>query len=211
MAEDASLDTQAQADATPQKRLDRWLLEIKLAKKREREWRIKAVEVWDRYRGHNKKKNTFNILWSNTEVLRPALYNSPPKADVRRRFRQSDILGKAVSELMERSISFCADAYDLDVCIKQNVLDGLLPGRGLSRVCYVPKIKTKAAEGKTEEEGSEQDGSEAFSGEREEVEYEQALCEHVQWDDFLHGPGKTWDEVQWVAFRHRLRRDDLCE
>jgi hypothetical protein len=141
------------------------------------------------------------VLWANTEIMRPALYNSLPKPDVRRRFRQKDILGKAVGEVMERSLTYCADAYDMDNCLQNDVLDALLPGRGLSRVRYVPKFK-KAEAAETDE---------AFEGDREEVEYEQALCEHVQWDDFAHGPGKTWEEVQWVAFKARLNRDDLIE
>ncbi len=236
--EESSLNTIAEADATPVKRARRWLLEIKLAKKREKDWRLKAVSILDKYRGRNVKKNSFNILWSNTEVLRPALYNSSPKPDVRRRFRQSDMLGKAVSELMERSLAYCVDAYDLDLCVKGNVLDGLLSGRGWSRVRYVPQFKpsstpttTSAASPELPAGGAKPpplvppsiakqpgsaaepatDGAEAFGGEREEVDYEQALCEQGQWDDLLHGPGKTWDEVQWVAFRHRLRRDDLIE
>ena len=224
--EESSLNTVAEADATPEKRVRRWLLEIKLAKKREKEWRLLALQILDKYRGHNRKKNSFNILWANTEVLRPALYNSPPKPDVRRRFRQTDLLGKAVSELMERSLTYCADAYDLDHIIKGNVLDGLLQGRGWARVRYVPQFKpSAAAEPDSASSGSvsspasppqaaepeAQDGQEAFGGEREEVDYEQALCEQGQWDDLLHGAGKTWDEVQWCAFRHRLRRDDLIE
>ena len=227
--EESSLDTVKEADATPAKRARRWLLEIKLAKKREKDWRLTAVEVIEKYRGKKRKKNSFNILWSNTEVLRPALYNSPPKPDVRRRFRQSDMLGKAVSELMERSLSYCADAYDLDRVIKGNVLDGLLSGRGWARVRYVPQFKTSAAPQKaasaspasatasspvqppTPAGAAEPDEADAFAGDQEEVDYEQALCEQGQWDDLLHGPGKTWDEVQWVSFRHRLRRDDLIE
>lgn len=193
----ADEDTRAEVDSTPAKEARRWLLEIRLADKRERDWRKTARDILNRYRGKDRKKNSFNILWANTEVLRPALYNSTPKPDVRRRFRQNDALGKAVAEVAERGISYCVDAYDADNYIGNDVLDALLPGRGLSRVRYVPSIK--------------QVEGEAFDGKREEVEYEQALCEHVQWDDFLHGPGKTWEEVQWNAFRCKFSRDELRE
>lgn len=225
--EASSLDTVAEADKTPAKRAQRWLLEVKLAKKREKDWRLKAEEVLLKYRGKNRKKNSFNILWSNTEVLRPALYNSTPKPDVRRRFRQSDLLGKAVSELMERSLTYCADAYDMDACVKANVLDGLLPGRGWSRVRYVPQFKappgaqelpaSQSEAGSvpstalTAQQPSAPEGPQDADGAVDEVDYEQALCEQGQWDDLLHGPGKVWAEVQWCAFRHRLRRDDLIE
>lgn len=175
-------------------------MEIKLAQKREKDWRDQASKVIDDYRGKKQIKNSFNILWANTEVLRPALYNSTPKPDVRRRFRQEDKLGKAVSEVMERSVSYCVDAYDIDNCLQNDVLDALLPGRAVTRVRYQPKIKEVAS-------ATPDDAS----GTREEVEYEQAFCDHVQWDDFLHGPGRVWEEVPWEAFKHRLTKDDLIE
>lgn len=213
MAEDSALDTREEATASPAIELRRWLLEIRLAKKREKKWRKKAEKVIRRYRGtegddDTARKNSFNILWSNTEVLRPALYNSTPKPDVRRRFRQSDMLGKAVGEVMERSLTYCVDAYDLDNCLQNSTLDALLPGRGIDRIRYVPKFKQIP---KPKEENESPHEEEPFEGTREEVEYEQALCDHVQWDDFLHGPGKVWEEVQWVAFKQRPTRDDLIE
>ncbi len=209
MAEDLAVDTQKEAEETPQKSVRRWLLEIKLAQKREKDFREKGKNILKKYRGQDRKKNSFNILWANTEVLRPALYNSPPKPDVRRRFRQNDALGKAVSEVMERSLSYCTDAYDLDDCLKMDVLDALLPGRGISRVRYVPTLKSVGGSPDTDEENPHEE--EAFEGDAEEVEYEQALCEHVQWDDYLQGPGKEWTEVMWQAFRHRPTKDDLIE
>ena len=220
MADDLSLNTKAEADATPQKKVRRWLLEIKLAQKREKKWREQAADILNVYRGKSgndgaPKKNSFNILWSNTEVMRPALYNSTPKPDVRRRFRQNDLLGKAVSEVMERSTTYCIDAYDLDNCLQNDVLDALLPGRGISRVRYIPQfaeVAAKPVDAENHPESAEMpNDEEAFEGDREEVDYEQALCEHVQWEDFLHGPGKTWEEVQWVGFRQRLTHDDLIE
>lgn len=211
MAEDLALDTKAEAGKTPERAVRRWLMEIKLADKREKDWRKEARELLTTYRGNTTKRNNFNILWSNTEVLRPALYNSTPKPDVRRRFRQKDILGKAVSEVLERGLSYCVDAYDLDNCVQGDVLDSLLPGRAVSRVRYIPKYKgaAPAAMPEQKEAAETPHKDEAFEGHTEEVEYEQALCEHVQWDDFLHGPGKVWEEVPWVGFRQRLTKDDL--
>lgn len=211
MAEQLAVDTKAEASASPEKNLRRWLLEIKVAEKREKEWRATAKKVIDTYRGTKARKNSFNILWANTEVLRPAIYNSTPKPDVRRRWRSEDILGKAVSEVMERGLTYCVDAYDLDSCLKNDVLDALLPGRGLSRVRYIPQIKTVPAASPGAPPAAADAVGEAFQGTHEEVEYEQALCDHVQWDDFIHGTGKTWQEVPWVGFRHKLCKDDIIE
>lgn len=204
-------DTRAQADESPDRQVRRWLLEIKLARKREQDWRKESEQIWARYEAADNLPNSFDILWANTDTLRPALYNSSPKPDVRRRFRQSDMLGKAVGEVMERGLHYCVDANDFDDTIKLDVLDGLLPGRAMSRVRYVPSFKQVGVTAETHEEEAEEGTHEAQEGNAEEVEFEQCTVEHVQWDDFCHGPGKTWDEVGWEAFRHRLTRDDLIE
>src|SRR5437870_13370579 len=132
-----SLISKADSDA---KDARLWKKELQLASKREKEWRERSEKIVERYRGEEKKKNRFNVLWSNTEILRPAYYNSKPSPDVRRRFRDADPVGKAVSEVLERSLIVVTDGSSTDTSLKNDVLDGLLSGRGLSRVRYVPKL-----------------------------------------------------------------------
>jgi len=62
--------------STPRAQVKRWLLELKIADKTEKDWRKEAQKTLDRYRGAGTKKDRVNVLWSNTETLRPALYNS---------------------------------------------------------------------------------------------------------------------------------------
>lgn len=174
----------------------RWLLELKLAERRQKDWVGQAKKIYARYRSEKAKKNSFNILWANTEVLRPAIYNSIPKPDVRRRFKDADPIGKGVSEMLSRAIEYSLDTYDFDAILKLTALDMLLVGRGLDRVRYLPTIATV-------ENGTETPD--------ETLEYEQVMCDHVQWDDFRHGPGKTWDKVPWVAYRHRLTRKEAVD
>lgn len=179
----------------------RWQRELQLAEKREKDWRKFAEKVVKIYKGVERKKNSFNILAANTETLRPALYSSLPKPDVRRRFRDSDPIGKAVSEVMERALSVSVDHYDFDECCRYDVLDALLPGRGVSRIRYVPQMRPGE---ETEDESGE-------SEQVEEVEYEQVVCEHVDWQDLRIGYGRVWAETEWVAFRHRMQKADVRE
>lgn len=181
---------------------------MQLADKREKEWRKGGEKILNIYRGIGRKRNAFNILAANTETLRPALYSSLPKPDVRRRFRDNDPLGKAVSEVMERAISVSIDHYDFDQCCRYDVLDALLPGRGISRVRYVPSMVQVERSGGSDRE-SEQGSHEAYEGDTEEVEYEQVVCEHVDWKDFRRGQGRVWGEVEWIAFRHDLTKRDV--
>lgn len=194
----------------------RWKKELRFSTKREKDWRDNSEKVVKRYRGEEKKRNRYNVLWATTETLRPAVFNSKPNPDVRRRFRDSDPLGKAVGEALERSLFVLFDADEPEAAVKNDVLDGLLSGRGVSRVKYVPKLgKTgSTAPAKAKDESEEIGGSlphEESEGSYEQVEYEQVALEHVDWRDYRQGYGRTWDEVPWVGFRHKMIRPDAEE
>lgn len=205
-----ALNSQA---ALREKRL--WWKELELASKREKTWREKAEKVVKRYRGEEKKKNRFNVLWSNTETLRPAVYNSRPNPDVRRRFRDSDPVGKAVSELLERALMVMVDYECTDQTLKNDVLDGLLVGRGISRIRYIPSLVQVGETPKGPTDSTDpsmetpDDSAPLDSGEsQEEVEYEQVVPEHVSWKDIRFGYARTWDEMPHLFFRHKLTRPD---
>lgn len=187
----------------------RWIQEIELAEKREEDWRKSADKILDRYRQKDAKKHSFNILYSNTETLLPAVYNKPPKPDVRRRFKDSDPVAKAAAQMMERALEYSLDAGDWHQQFVACTLDMLLPGRAVARIRYVPSLSEVGTP--VEDEEAEDSEHEADEGSTEELEWQQVECEHVLWDDFLHGPGRTWEQVPWVAFRHRLTRDELVE
>ena len=86
------------------------------------------------YEAEKTANSSFNILWSNTDTLAPAVFNSLPTPDVRRRFRDADPVGKQASEIIERTLSYEQDQYDAYKIAQDAVLDMLLPGRGVIRV-----------------------------------------------------------------------------
>jgi hypothetical protein len=225
-AEDKQATTLAELEKTPQGVVRRWRAELALADEEEGPWRKTGTELFDLYRTGKKKADSFNILWSNTETMAPAVYNSTPQPDVRRRFRDADPLGKAVSEVVERSLSYCIDTQDFDDTIGDGVLDMLVPGRGLARIKYQPTFAPQAppvagdlsAAPSMPPEGAEPAAAAPVAGDPaapvdplESIIDEAALLEHVQWDDFRRGPGKRWKDVPWEAFRHRMTRDMLVE
>jgi hypothetical protein len=185
----------------------RWKLELKLADKREATWRKRGKSIYDLYTPDSPASNSFNILWTNTETLRQATYNSLPQPDVRRRYQDEDLLGKSVGDVLTRALEFSQDTYDFDAVLQADVLAMLLPGRSVSRVRYVPDIRTMGDKSidNDDEEASEEDVY-------EEIEWEQVICEHVQWDDFrILCAAKTWNDVTAIAFRHRLTREDCIK
>ena len=196
---------------TPQQEHRKWARELERAHKRENAWRQEGEKIVRMYRAEEKKATAFNILWSNTETLRPALYSDVPRPDVRRRFKDADPVGKVVSEVTSRALQVALDGDRFDGVMRRSVLDALLPGRGVSRIRYVPSLSQVGVTEETHEEGAEEPTHEAHEGNVEELEYEQAVVEHVDWQDFRRGYGRVWEEVQWVGFRCRLTKEDVAE
>jgi hypothetical protein len=190
--------TDAPPDDLPKNELEfvrQWLEAIELSEDEEKDWRDTADRACDTYRGGMPKNstsndvnlNTFNIFHANVETLVPSLYNSTPIPDVRRRFNDDDPIGKEVSEIFERGLSYSVDAYDFDQTMLSSVRDMAITSRGIVRVRYEPSI----------------------SEDKSEVVYEQVTCEYVPWRTFRRGPGRTWREVPWQAFDQFLSYDEV--
>lgn len=218
-------------EKSPQGIVKRWLAEIALADEAEKDWRKEGDETYSLYESKKSKANSFNILWSNTETLRPAVYNSTPEPDVRRRFRDADPVGKVASTVLERSLSYQIDDYDFDNEIQDSVLDVLLPGRGVARIVYEPHFGQVTPEGikpgkpagafespapdvapEAPPEPSQEGSAEAApgAGSYEKLIGQDARCAHVQWDRFRHGPGQRWNDVPWISFEHDFTQE-MCE
>jgi hypothetical protein len=184
--ENASYETKDEALKSDASFVTFWLDAIDAAGKEEKDWRESAQKVLDIYRGEDKGETEFNIVYSNVETLLPAIYNSTPVPDVRRRFGDRDPIAKTVADMLERAISYSLDSYDFDNTMRNVLFDSAVPGRGVARVRYIP-----------------------YMGEDEQVAYEEATCEYVPWKHFRHGAARVWDEVPWICFEHFLSRDQL--
>ena len=135
-----------------------------------------------------------NILYSNTEVLRAALYGKSAVPDVRRRFGMEDKAAGMVATVLEKSLVYCAEAYDSDKQIELGILDYLLPGRGVVRIEYEPTISNDPSTG------------------QQHVTNQKVQEKYVHWMDFRHMPARTWDDILkhgWVSFAHRMTRQEL--
>ena len=204
---------------SPEDLVKYWLDELEDSDETEKDWRDDAKSVVDIYRGEDvaatavgsdgqkMRRNTFNILWSNIETLKPAIYNKTPVPNVQRRFKDEDQLGKAVAQVLERSLEFMVDASDFDRPMSDAVDDYLLVGRGVTRVRYVPTFGTpEQPEG--EMPGEMEENYEEPVG---EVVKEEVVAEAVAYKDFRRGPANKWSEVDWVGFQHKLTKQDIQE
>jgi hypothetical protein len=179
--ESASVERREEYEKSPSDFTKHWLECIEAASTEEKDWREAGEKTVERY--STTKAKTFNILYANTQTTVPALYNSEPVPDIRRRFSENDPVGKAAAMVIERGLSIQCELYDFDGAMQAAVKDRQLPGRGVTRVRLV-----------TGAEGSKH-----------------LECEPVVWSEFRRGPAKMWRDVPWVAFRHKMSREELEE
>lgn len=173
-----------------------WVNEIEFYEKKAREWEERGKKIIRRYKDEREVDNTaakFNILWSNTQTLLPALYAKPPKPNIERRFQDDDEVGLVSSMVLERAVSYYVDNEDFDYTMRQVVLDNLLPGRGTAWVRYVPTFGETTV---TEDED-----------ENKELIYEDVAVDYVHWEDFGHCWARTWEETRAVWRKVYLSKD----
>lgn len=189
MAEAGLADASMPVESTSGLDAKGWLEEIDASLKRQEKWHRRGDAVVRRYRDErdrtDRSVSRVNILWSNTEVLKGALYARSAKPDVRRRFvdaKRNNPAARTVAEIIERGLTYCADAYDVDAPIEAAVEDLLLPGRGTAWVVYDPEVQ------------------------QDQVGEQRLGIEYVYWKDFAHGVARAWADVPWVARRLAMRK-----
>lgn len=188
----ATYESKAEAVQDEKDFVKLWLDQIQRSGTDEKDWRDDAEKAEDIYKSKDGSRNReFNIFHANIETIVPALYNSTPIPDVRRRFADKDPIGKVVSDIIERSLSFEVDTYDFDGMMHATIKDSEITDRGVARVRYIPYF--------------------AGEGDQETLSYAEVTCEHVPWRDFRRGPGRFWGEVPWEAFRHYLSKDEIAK
>jgi hypothetical protein len=185
----------------------RWAADLDQAKNADKDFIKAGRKIVERYRdkrGVDDNSRKYNILWSNVQTLMPAVYAKKPKAQVQRRFKDADPIGRCASQILERALQFEIDHYsDYDSTIKNCVLDRLLPGRGTTWVRFEPADTPEQPEAaQSPEQITDDSASESMGA------YECSPCDYVYWEDFRHSPARTWEEVTWVARLVYMGKDE---
>ena len=162
-----------------------WMGEIEDSLKREKSYRQRAQKCVEMYEAKQPETVPFAILYSNTETLAPAIYNSKPIPMVMRRFKDADPLGKAVSEVSTRTLKYLLDVetadYDpFDELMQPAVLDALITNRGVTRFKFVATEEKECVHG-----------------------------EMVRWDKFFHGYARSWKKVPWIGFEWDMSLEEI--
>lgn len=175
-----------------------WKARIADRIKDEKDFRKDGRSITKLYEDGKEKEGCtpFNILYSNTETLSPALYNNQPRPVVERRFKDADPVGKEASTVMKRILEYLLDSNDqdysdFDSMMRMAVLEGLLPGRGVTRFKY------------------DADVSDDAEGKPAAVNKEMVCGEEVAWDRIVFGYAKRWVDTPWMAILHLMDRQEV--
>lgn len=197
---------------------DWWAKEVSCSVRGWKDYRDRARKVIDRFRDERKDEiarssKRFNILYSNTETLGPAIYSQVPTPDVRRRFRDKDDIGRLAATILQRALAYCLQSYDFDGVLDRCKQDYLLPGFAIARVLYKPYFKQGEAvpESPAEDaaEGGEQAAPKVQAAAPEELVYEEAATDYVSWDRFAMSRSRTYEKVWWGAIADDLTKDEV--
>ena len=187
-----------------------WKSQLDDARRREEKYRKDARPVVRIYETADKKADSFNILYSNTETLLPAVYNAVPRPVVKRKQAGNDgpggtanpnnqlelVATRVAQRLLDQFIDTGAtDSPNFDELSAQSVLQALVTGRGLMRFRYDADIEDEVIDGQTVSK----------------VKYENVRGELVDWDRVLFGYARSWTDVPWLAFEHYMSRSELVD
>lgn len=196
-------DTPSTPTPDPRETVEFWQAELKAAKKREQAYRKRGKDILEIYEAEKQSDDgqsavPFNILYSNTETLLPALFSAIPRPVMERRFKDDDPVGKMASMAGKRSLEFLLDTnqegYEpFGESTECAVLDCLLVGRGAVRVKYDATFATEG-EGETA---------------TDYLTHELICTESLVWDRVHYGYAKKWHQVPWIAYEWTLTRPDV--
>ena len=192
-----------------------WQLELESADQAEKDWRDRGRAVVARYRDDRSADSfgaglykQFNILWSNTETMKGALFARMPKADVRRRYNDNNPITRQTAIVLERALQYGNEVYSADKPIKAALEDYLLPGRGVVWVVYEPIFVKETIQVESLDEFGNMI---MIDQEEERIADQRCYFEYVNWEDYRESPAKRPEDVYWKARRHLLTRDELIE
>lgn len=188
------------AEETKSPTAKRWDEALGLAERDHRGFLRRGQEILRRYLDQDdlslngddySSQPRLNLLWSNVQTLKPAIYFRRPVPEISRRFKDKNPVGVWSSQVLQRAVAVALEGFDFNGVINSVIDDYLLPGRGIVWVRYEAAFATKI--------------------DIEVIEYERCLSDYVNWKDFRHSPARTWEEVTWVARRSYLSRDELIK
>lgn len=145
----------------------------------QKSWLKRGEAIEQRYRDERTRSGSegarrYSSLWSNVQVLKPALYAQTPLPIAERRFKDKDPVGRAAAEILERALRNHIEINGYHEALAQAVSDYLLPGRGTVWVRYEPEIEQSASLPPDQQVDMRNDQDQTFGEEAAELEPDEA-------------------------------------
>ncbi|MDI9407805.1 MAG: hypothetical protein QM523_01000 [Candidatus Pacebacteria bacterium] len=161
-----------------------WLDMISDAEAKFQDWQDAADSIDRIYGNLSELRNLsrdrdFQLFWSNVQVMGPSIYARAPVPVVTPKFKDRRPLYRTSAELLERCCIISFDMADIDQHMVALRDDLSIVGRGAAWVRY-----------------ESDNGDEIF-------------YEHLDRKDFLHEPARKWAEVDWVARRAWMTKEEM--
>lgn len=184
-------------------------------------WRDSADRIVRRYLddrqddGLEAHQNKYNIFWANVQIIKSALYATPPKPAVTRAYGDAkDDVARVAALILERILTFDLNSDDSPShrAFNNGVEDRLIPGAGQVWARYSVETEPFTIPGVYEIDpttGEQFEVTPASQGER--IVHEEAPLDYVHWRDFLWSPARTWEEVWWVARRVWMKKKNFIK
>lgn len=185
---DAPSDPKAQK--TPEQIAGEWLGRIQTAEKARKSYITRGRQILKRYKNKRTSEalgvkvgnRRMNVLWSNVQTEKPVLYAQQPKANVSRRNKTKDPIGRTASIVLQNCLQNSVAMEDFSYVMTQVVQDRLLPGSGIAMVEYVPQV------------------------EKDQIGWQAAETRYIHWEDWLTNPCRVWQEAEFFAYRVYLTK-----
>lgn len=173
-----------------------WFEELERAKKRDKQYHDRGEDILEIYNADSPDKVPFNILYSNTETLVPALYSQTPRPVVKRRQNQkkgAEALTLAVERASTRMLEYLidtniGDAESFDDSMTNAVLDAALPGRGITEFSLDAEVD-----------------------EMDNIYWATVNSETKQWNRVYLGYAKKWSKVPYIFFEEYITEETARE
>ena len=194
-----------------------------------RRWHKRCDSINKRYKDERNRideegQRRFNLLWTNIQIMRPAVYGRCPVPNVERRFLDRDPIARVSSQILERVLRSEMEDNGFHGSMKRAVMDYLLCGRGVCWVRYEPEIGASASlavaseSDMADEHGEilkpdESEGNEKLQETGEQILAESAPVDYIQVRDFYIFPSqaRTWEEVQAIGKKVYLSKEECMD
>ncbi len=190
-----------------------WKGEIERANKEFKVYWEKCDKIAKRYRDerdqNRENSKRFNILWSNIQTMKPAVYAKAPKPIIERRFLERNDIERVAGMALQRAVAVELETGDFEEAVggKQGaVMDYLLYSRGVAWLRYEADLKTDEAIPIDDDPDEGNEEVEQSETQLPKVTAERICVDYVHRNDYLCDPARTEKEVRWKAKRSWLTK-----